>query len=168
MSCTCKAHLRTIETSITSPAQTLAVLEVSPPHQYPGHRSGGHALLLFTMTPCASLPHAHCIPDGHTLYSHNYCYGTCLRSLLFEYFLGNAQPTSLPGLAFMLLIQSYSLSSFPLQVSDIYEAEIKQKYRGGKTVQYFILLLILLEHCLGCVFFFCDVLFLQVNYLCKF
>lgn len=133
MSCTCEAHLRTIQTSITSPSQPLAVLEVSPPHQYPGHRSGGHALLPFAMIPCASLPHAHCIPDGHTICSHNYCYGTCLLSLLFEYFLGNAQRTSpLPGLAFMLLIQSCSLSSFPLQVSDIYEAEIKQKYGGKK------------------------------------
>lgn len=72
MSCTCEARLRTMQTSITSLSQPLAVLEVNPPHQYPGHQSGGHTLLLLTMTPCASLSHTYCIPDGHTIYSHNY------------------------------------------------------------------------------------------------
>lgn len=53
----------------------------------------------------------------------------------------------------MLLIQSRSRSSFSLQVSDIYQADIKQKYGGGKAVQYFIMHLILLVHCLGDFFF---------------
>lgn len=57
---------------------TTCSLRSKPSPPIPGSPTWGPRLLLFTRTPCAPLSHARCIPDGHTFYSHCYCYSTCL------------------------------------------------------------------------------------------